>query len=226
MKLISENVDLRRQTLLLIFNAIKSVQISNFKSVQIQTLVQKHRITFKIISFTITMMPLSDQTNTIIRQDLELCLNFVEEYFKDDFDTCRKITFFLKNETKFPSTQVSQILGNTPVRNYLYSIIKNGLCSPIYLPGTGEMISMQQVLEEHNIGEYLKNIASKVNPDWLIPVQTSGLPITSGKLIPELDTRNHEDIDMDCDIGISTCRKRSFPNDSYFQMPCAKVRRC
>ena len=32
------------------------------------------------------MMPLSDQTNTIIRQDLELCLNFVEEYFKDDFD--------------------------------------------------------------------------------------------------------------------------------------------
>ena len=167
------------------------------------------------------MMPLSDQTNTNIRQDLELCLNFVEEYFKDDFDTCRKITFFLKNETKFPSTQVSQILGNTPVRNYLYSIIKNGLRSPIYLPGTGEMISMQQVLEEHNIGEYLKNIASKVNPDWLIPMQH------------QATTRTHEDIDMDCSIStsggigtISSCKKRSFPNDSYFQMPSAKVRRC
>ena len=226
MKLISENVDLRRQTLLLIFNAIKSVQISNFKSVQIKTLVQK----LKIIPFNFflqTMMPLSDQTNTNIRQDLELCLNFVEEYFKDDFDTCRKITFFLKNETKFPSTQVSQILGNTPVRNYLYSIIKNGLCSPIYLPGTGEMISMQQVLEEHNIGEYLKNIASKVNPDWLIPVNqqaASGFPaITSGKWN---STETHEDIDMDCGIGITSCRKRSFPNDSYFQMPSAKVRRC
>ena len=219
MKLISENVDLRR----LIFNAIKSVQTLNFKSVQIKPLVQKLKIIpFKIcFLFLQTMMPLSDQTNTIIRQDLELCLNFVEEYFKDDFDTCRKITFFLKNETKFPSTQVSQILGNTPVRNYLYSIIKNGLRSPIYLPGTGEMISMQQVLEEHNIGEYLKNIASKVNPDWLIPMQHQAA------------TRTHEDIDMDCSIStsggigtISSCKKRSFPNDSYFQMPSSKVRRC
>ena len=221
MKLISENVDLRRQTLLLIFIAIKSVQISNFKSVQIKTLVQKLKIIPFNFFFLQTMMPLSDQTNTIIRQDLELCLNFVEEYFKDDFDTCRKITFFLKNETKFPSTQVSQILGNTPVRNYLYSIIKNGLRSPIYLPGTGEMISMQQVLEEHNIGEYLKNIASKVNPDWLIPMQH------------QATTRTHEDIDMDCSIStsggigtISSCKKRSFPNDSYFQMPSSKVRRC
>ena len=223
MKLISENVDLRRQTLLLIFIAIKSVQISNFKSVQIKTLVQKLRIIpFNIhFLFLQTMLPLSDQTNTIIKQDLELCLNFVEEYFKGDFDTCRKITFFLKNETKFPSTQVSQILGNTPVRNYLYSIIKNGLRSPIYLPGTGEMISMQQVLEEHNIGEYLKNIASKVNPDWLIPMQHQAA------------TRTHEDIDMDCSIStsggigtISSCKKRSFPNDSYFQMPSSKVRRC
>ena len=98
------------------------------------------------------MMPLSDQTNTIIRQDLELCLNFVQEYFKNDYETCRKIIFFLKNETKFPTTQVSQILGNTPVRNYLYNIIKNGQ-SQISLPGTGEIISMQQVLEEHNIGK-------------------------------------------------------------------------
>ena len=71
-------------------------------------------------------MALRDQTNNSIRQDLELCLNFVQEYFKDDFENCRKITFFLKNETKFPSTQVSQILGNTPVRNYLYNLLKNG----------------------------------------------------------------------------------------------------
>ena len=98
------------------------------------------------------MHPLRDQTNHIIRQDLELCLNFVQEYFKNDYDTCRKIIFFLKNETKFPTTQVSQILGNTPVRNYLYNIIKNGQ-SQISLPGTGEIISMQQVLEEHNIGK-------------------------------------------------------------------------
>ena len=158
-------------------------------------------------------MALRDQTNNSIRQDLELCLNFVQEYFKDDFENCRKITFFLKNETKFPSTQVSQILGNTPVRNYLYSIIKNGLCSPIYLPGTGEMISMQQVLEEHNIGEYLRNIASKVDPDWLPH--------------PKFDTRTHEE--MDCSIGgagIGSYRKRSFPNfNDSFQMP-NKIRRC
>ena len=80
---------------------------------------------------------------------------------------------------------------------------------------------MQQVLEEHNIGEYLKNIASKVNPDWLIPMQH------------QATTRTHEDIDMDCSIStsggigtISSCKKRSFPNDSYFQMPSSKVRRC
>jgi len=182
------------------------------------------------------MHPLRDQTNHIIRQDLELCLNFVQEYFKNDYETCRKIIFFLKNETKFPTTQVSQILGNTPVRNYLYNIIKNGQ-SQMSLPGTGEIISMQQVLEEHNIGEYLKNIASKVNPDWLIPVViTSGsVPVVitsgSGKWNTKLDTGEKigHDEEMDCSIGDgigSSYRKRSFPNfNDSLQMP-SKIRRC